>query len=81
MKVKIRRHVGKAGEMFILNNNDVSLARAEYMQRYHRLLDAASEHAEEHEIIFLANRYDASNDKERDKATRLAIRILTRAIN
>lgn len=80
MKIKIRRHTGKAAEFFMLNNNEVCIAHAEYMQRYHALLDKAYEHAEDEELLFLANRYDATSDNERSRATRLALKILTRAI-
>lgn len=79
--MKIRRHSGNAGEFVILNSSDVINAYAEYMQRYHTLLDAAFEYATDREFFILANWYDSTKDKEREKATRMAIRILTRHVN
>lgn len=79
--MKIRRHTGSAGEFVVLNSTDVINAYGEYMKRYHALLDTAFEYCTDREFFTLANLYDSTKDKERDRATRMAIRIITRHIN
>lgn len=71
----------KRRENYILNNSDVMNARGIYMQKYQEIIDAAYFHCDSNEMEFLYKRYEAETDKEREAAVRLAIRILTRAID
>jgi hypothetical protein len=85
MAIKIRRHKGNGEcittEAFIANDTKESIEEAAYIQRYHALLDAAYTAANRWEIGILDNYYDSDCSKERNVATQMAIRILTRVIN